>query len=194
MRPRHAAIAFVLLGFGALYWALHKPVRTSIRTSQSSRCYAQLKQVGLATQIYANDYDGQYPVAARWMDDLQPYIEIGDERERTPENLDRALRCATTGEFYVFNSRFARANLSDDFDAATSPLAFCARKSGRNLTDDGGLWPVKPIHEMGNSRGNVVVFADAHVKMLAQKPEFSALAPRPTPKSNAPFRAAKEKP
>ena len=178
MKPRHLAIAFVLLGFGALYGVMREPVRKSLQSSQSSRCYAQLKQVGLATLIYASDYDGQYPVAARWMDDLQPYVQIGDERERTPKNLDRALRCAATGEFYVLNSHFAHANLSDDFDAATTPLAFCARKSGRNLSDNGGLWPREPIHEFGSRRrGSVVVFADAHVKMLESKPKFRAFAP-----------------
>ena len=179
MRLLYAAFGITLLGWVGLIYSVMRP---SLRYAHASNCYSNLHQIGLAMQAYAREHNGQYPVAARWTDDLQPYVEIG-EKERTPKNLDRAFRCATTGEFYVLNSFFARANLADDFNPATSPLAFCARTSERNFTDGGSLWPIEPIHKMGNRSGNIVVFADAHVKMLEGKPKFRELSPKlkPTP-------------
>ena len=123
VKPFYAVIGVVLLGSAGLIYLVMQP---SLRNAQSSNCFSNLKQIGLATLIYTRDYDGQYPVATRWMDDLEPYVNIG-EKERTPKDLDRSFRCATTGEFYVLNEFFAGANLSDDFDPTTSPLAFDAR-------------------------------------------------------------------
>ncbi len=168
MKALYLTLGVVFVGFAGLLYSVMEP---SFRTNQWSNCFAHLKQIGLAAQMYAHDNNGRFPVAANWTDALQPYVKIG-EKERTRPNLDRAFRCATTGEFYVLNEFLAGAKLSDDFDPAISPLAFCVRASERNLADDGSLWPLEPIHEVGESRGNVVVFADAHVKILEIKPKF----------------------
>jgi len=36
-------------------------------------CAANLKQIAIMIQMYADDYDGQYPIADRWCDLLEPY-------------------------------------------------------------------------------------------------------------------------
>ncbi len=64
-------------------------------------------------------------------------------------------------------------------------LTFDVSWSTRNFSDDGSLWPLQPIHGRGKYGGNVVLFADAHVKLMTVKPEFRpllTLTPQPTPK------------
>ena len=179
----HATFFLLFLGFAGFIYSV---MQTSSRAARSSNCFAHLKQIGLAMQAYTRDHDGHYPIAARWTDDLQPYIDIG-EIERTSRQLDRAMRCATTSEFYVLNEFLAGAKPCVDFAPATIPLAFCVRTGERNLTDNGSLWPREPIHEMGSRSGNIVVFADAHVVMMESKPQFhgfelGAKTPRREPK------------
>ncbi len=48
--------------------------------SPSVVCGTNLRGLGMAMQIYANDYDDQYPTAEKWCDLLIAYIEVGPKQ------------------------------------------------------------------------------------------------------------------
>ncbi len=175
IQPRHAAIALVLLSIGG---ALTLAIQPRKRAEQTRNCQSNLKQIGLAFMQYARDYDEQFPIAERWMDDLTMY-SIGSRAPNRDEAFAKLFRCPTTGEFYAFNQFYARLNMARDDDPANSPTVFDVRAGARNLSDDGGLWPDNPTHNFGEVWGNNVLFADGHVKLMEEKPEFRSFAPPP---------------
>lgn len=75
----------VVIAIIAILAAILFPVFARVReNARRSSCQSNLKQVGLATIQYVQDYDGTYPYVAdtqtnyqsrRWMDNVQPYIK-----------------------------------------------------------------------------------------------------------------------
>jgi prepilin-type processing-associated H-X9-DG protein len=60
--------------------------------ARATKCLSNLRQVGLASQMYADDFDGQLPQSqhnrASWVGTLQPYL-AGTNLHRCPDDLNR---------------------------------------------------------------------------------------------------------
>ncbi len=67
------AIGAILLAVGGLYtWNARRGPRPL------TRCLSSLKQLALAQQMYAEDWDGRLPRAGDWVGALDPYISNTD--------------------------------------------------------------------------------------------------------------------
>jgi len=72
--------------------------KARIRLAKRICCAANLHGLGIALQIYADDYDDQYPTAEKWCDLLIAYIEV------SPKQLVCKDSDAKIGESsYAFN-------------------------------------------------------------------------------------------
>lgn len=176
MKPRQFAVLIILAGFSV---ALYLAIQPRRRAEQTRNCQTNLKLIGLGMMQYVRDYDEKYPVAARWADDLVPYSINHNSPARTYENL---FRCPTSASYYAFNGFYTQLSMTADETPATSPLAYdvSAGHNAPNLSGSGSLWPISPVHEFGPKRGNNVLFADAHVKMVSAKPGFGPIRPTQT--------------
>lgn len=123
-----------LVGVGVLLILLLLVISPSLPPTRERRerarlawCLSNVKQMGLAFDMYLQDWDDRLPPRAGWTDRLQPY----------PGN-DSLLRCPGIREprpeasGYAYNSRFAgvaRATIAPD---PTLPLAFDSTKPIRS--------------------------------------------------------------
>ena len=185
LAPRQIAVGVVILGLvGALYLAAQPP----LSVVQTKNCQINLKQIGMATIQYVRDYDEQFPIAARWANDLKPYAKnwyvIGSRAQNPDEAFDRMFRCPTTGSFYAYNRHLETVSIGMITDTSRVPLAIEVNVGNPqiNFNGVGQDWPASPIHEEEGARGNHVVFADGHVELTKNKPIFRPFA-TPTPKS-----------
>jgi len=103
-------------------------------------CLSQLKQIGIALRMYAEDYDDTLPPAGCWQAALAAYVR--DEEVFT---------CPTTGKPYLFNDNLAGKILSKIANQDQVALAWDAP------ADDG-----RPPH--GGSGFNVAFLG--HVQRL----------------------------
>ena len=185
MKPRHFALALIVVGAsGAIYWMLP----STERRRETSNCQSNLKLIGLAMLQYARDYDEKYPLAVSWQDGIAPYGR-------------QDFRCPTTGNSYAFNRFVSSVTVSQisamPTIAATSDLALTptdalwstplcydvSQNQSHNLSDNGSLWPSKPIHWQSEIKGANALFGDGHVKLLVNKPQFLSIAPKSKPDS-----------
>lgn len=90
-RRRHAAFAFTLvelltvIGIIAVLAAIIFPVFATARgKARQAACSSNLRQIGMATQMYAQDYDGQFPwaidasdyaIPAMWPAACRPFLD-----------------------------------------------------------------------------------------------------------------------
>ena len=136
------AIGLLFFFFGPVY-LLESP-----QTPRGSvTCLGNLKQLGLGSLIYADDYDGQYPAAERWCDLLADgYIEA--ETFRCPK--------AETGPCNYAMNPHADPNRAKDV------VLLFESKPGWNQY--GG--PELLATESHNGEGCNVLFVDGHVEFV----------------------------
>jgi prepilin-type processing-associated H-X9-DG protein len=118
--------------------------------SRQASCLSNLKQIGLAVQMYAQDYDDVYPAAYNWADGLTPYIKYNGVFI-CPVARDRRQPS------YAYNVSLDRQPTQTIAQAVKAPLAFDSR-SGLNMS--GGPELVEPRHDGGAN----FAFADGHAK------------------------------
>lgn len=100
-------------------------------------CTSNLKQLGLAFLIYADDYDDKLPPAGSWPQVALPYTRN-----------EQIFVCPATRKRYIFNEALAGKDIEEIENWAEVPMCWDA------LTDDG-----KPPHHGGFN----VAFLDGHV-------------------------------
>jgi len=167
-------------------------------------CQSNLKQLGLGFNMYANDYDEEFPLGTKWESGTYPYIKSAAVY-MCPGNVQKPK-----GDLYpvgyAFNANIAEKNLSILSSPSVTVMAvdykttYAAVKkensvnlfsitngiTPENIDAWGGIsrlgsTPVKPtIHESGI----VSLFSDGHVKWLTPQ-EFSSGDNAPTPQSPA---------
>ena len=82
----------VVISIIMLLGALLAPALSRARAmAQRTQCVSNLRQIGMATQLYVND-NGAYPSAwrsstSRWMDLIKPYLEKKSYVYRCPSDL-----------------------------------------------------------------------------------------------------------
>jgi prepilin-type processing-associated H-X9-DG protein len=127
--------------------------------AQRTACLNNVKQISMALQMYAADYDSHFPKADRWNESLQTYF-------KNP----KILVCPgdkTGGPSYGMNDRIGgilQANVSSPADV----VSFFDSKPGPNQYDGQALLPVPPRHNGMNNVG----FVDGHAKSVS---DFSTL-------------------
>jgi hypothetical protein len=157
-------LAAVMLGVVAVALTV-----THVDRGPRTLCLSQLKQLGVANQMYLADFD-RLPDFA-WSAALEPYTRNA--------NLFRCPQ-VKTGFGYAMNPYLARAPLPTNPEL--TPLLF----DTPNLSRDALMVSIAPIAE-DRHRGRInVVFAEGRVKAL-ELPQAQALTMRPDfPPSESP--------
>jgi prepilin-type processing-associated H-X9-DG protein len=129
--------------------AIVYPLLARERGSRADSCEARLYQLALGLQMYAEDYDGGLPSAARWRSQLYPYVRDS-----------RAFECLEpdpgTGTGYAMNPRLSGRVISDFTDPASVVAFYDADEFGR---------PVARHHG-----GTNCAFLDGHVRWVEGVP------------------------
>ena len=141
---------------------------------EAAACMTNLKQLGLAVMMFAQDHDERLPSADKWTDEIMPYLKN--------ENL---LKCPTAKDLacaYALNKRIAGKSLAQIPNPAATVLIFESTKGARNYADAMETLDPKGRHNGGNN----FVYADGHAKWVkvGQNPEAADVAgggPPPPP-------------
>jgi hypothetical protein len=143
------AVALVGMSAGLALPALAK----AKSKAQMISCVSNLKQVGLAARIYANDHENHLPPAANWCDALKDQL-CSYKTLRDPSVTDPSERC-----HYAYN-----AKLSGRSEAEVNPLTvmFFETKGGWNQHGGRELLLTSPRHP----GVYVIGFADGSVQQV----------------------------
>ena len=185
--------AVIITGFGG---AVYLMAQSQKRAVQTKNCQINLKQIGLAMLQYSRDYDEHYPPTANWAQTLSPYLPHSTIYAQGAA-LQQTYRCPTTGNFYAYNRNLQTLTMGQILPLEGEPLVIevAAGQTKQNLSGAGELWPLSPIHETADTRGNNVLFADGHTELRQNKPTFRKFAPLPKPTATPrPSVKAKQKP
>lgn len=147
-----SAIGFVLL---PLAGALVLPVMVQAReNARQAECMSNLRQLGLGTAMYTQDYDERMPLAASWADNLVPYIK---NTELFRCRSDRSGQARS----YAYNARLNAYPIGKVASPIMTAMLFDARGGATNPS--GGENDVAARHREGACIG----FVDGHVRWLS---------------------------
>ncbi len=130
-------------------------------------CQSNLRKLGAAISLYAQDYDGTYPLAQNWMDAVQ-----------SVEQDDAVFKCPLVQQSdifaygYSFNSSLAQLKHSAFSNPALVALDFDSARTRRNANDAVTSLPDPPRHRgispgrPGMSWGNNIGYVDGHVALV----------------------------
>lgn len=129
-------------------------IRRIIHSEVSRNCNSNVKQLGLAMQMYTLDYDDRFPQADTWNVALEPYTR-NPQLFHCPET-DDAERRAT----YALN-RTLVGSLTTRVAHTEQTVMLFDSIPGNNLDGGRNLLPQPPRHGNGS---DAIGFADGHVK------------------------------
>ncbi len=132
-------------------------------------CFSNLRQLALASEIYAEDYDHRMLPSAHWMDLLLPYVKDSDIY-RCPQARD----ADPNAYGYSFNLLLARRPMSRVPAPDETLMVYDSEYLLRNATDAVTSLPQPGRHD----RGNIVSYVDGHVKRWPDTTRFAPLPPR----------------
>ncbi len=142
-----SVVGAIVLMLGATLFPHFARAREKARQTS---CLSNVKQLGLAFHMYAEDHDGYLPPAGNWQGATYPYVKNA-QIYKCPTDNPRS-KCS-----YAMALSMSRAKLSDVPDAKSQPLVYDA-------TPDGAF------ARRHNGGGNVG-FADGHAKWMPTAPE-----------------------
>jgi prepilin-type processing-associated H-X9-DG protein len=124
-------------------------------SAQRASCSSNVKQLAMGLMMYCQDYDGKFPIAARWDTDVMPYIK----------NVT-ILRCPARQlpNGYAFNSKLSEADSSLLSSPESVPMLF-ESSSGSPGTAD----PLTSFVAPHNGNG-CIAWADGHVTFVTAAP------------------------
>lgn len=94
---------------GLLIALLLPALQQSRAAARSAACKSNMRQIGLAVQMYANNHNGRFPLTAHagttssWVYSLGPYLENVDNIRICPDEPKAAERLANKSTSYVLN-------------------------------------------------------------------------------------------
>jgi hypothetical protein len=161
----YASAGLIVGILASLSLVLGIPDLTSIRRenhhggARRISCMSNVKQLGLAFEMYVQDYDGYYPLPQSWNDEIYPYTKNS-----------QILHCPDAEEenlpTYAMN-RHLKGVLSARIETPANVVMLFDSIPGKNLSGGSELLPDPPRHGTGNY--DVVGFVDGHVKSVPQK-------------------------
>jgi len=149
-----------IIVFGVLVVLLWPDSGIHPRDARQEVCLSNIRSLGLALLMYADDNQGTLPAAAVWAGDATlPY-----------RHTDETLRCPAdkAAYSYAMNKNLSERKLEDLLQHEEVPVLFDSTQGKRNAHDSGQSWPVPPRHPDGNS----VAFAYGNVRCVRTKPDF----------------------
>ncbi len=154
---KHACCITGGIGCLALCAAVLFPVVSVDHGSRRVTCTSNLKQIALAAEMYATDYDRRLNPAATWMDLLYPYVKN-----------DYVYRCPTLSGTdpkaygYAYNRLVSKRLLTNVPEPDSTPLAYDSNQLIRSAFDDVTSLP----HPGRHNGGNNIAFVDGHVNWI----------------------------
>lgn len=149
-----------LLLFIPILAAILFPVFAKAREkARQITCLTNLKQIGIAAQMYAQDNDQTLPPAGQWSDTLQPFLGHRTE-ERPLFHCPAVPESAAYG--YAYNSRVAGKSVLHIASPDSTLLVYDSTTWTKNASDPGTSLPPDGRHNNGNN----VSFADGHARWL----------------------------
>lgn len=141
-----------VLILGAILFPVFAQAREKARVTT---CMSNLKQLGLAMQMYLADYDDRFPAAAVWGDMLTPYAHD-----------QKPFRCPSVpeGKFgYAMNSDLSRKALEKIAQPQQVPMLYDSTNLEWNAHDAFASLPDPPRHR---NYGNTVAYADGRTRRV----------------------------
>ncbi len=125
--------------------------------SPRSACSNNLKQIGMAVEVYRDNHSGKFPPVGSWNSAV---IKYSDHKSilYCPE-ADKSMPS------YAMNSRLSGVTIDDVADPSATVLVF-ESIPGKDLFGGPGLLPSPARHGRSGDRSYVVLFCDGHVKSL----------------------------
>lgn len=143
-------------------------MEAATKRAQTSSCLSNLKQLGLAAMMYAQDHDETLPDADEWMDQIEPY-----------HKNEELLKCPAAPDLeygYAMNANLSGLKLAEVKSPADTVLLFDSTLGTRNAKCTGVSIPDPARHQGGNN----FVFADGHASTESGTPNFDYTAEVPT--------------
>jgi len=134
----------MLAVLGAILFPTFARSREKARTSS---CMSNLKQLAIATEMFAQDHDGRLPGAVTWRDDVLPYVNNEQLFKCPSDEVDNVT--------YAINPLVAGRDLDEIDDHQETVLLYEIGESGR---------PVFP-----HNGGANYAFVDGHVKWYSRE-------------------------
>jgi hypothetical protein len=122
---------------------------------QPWECQNRLREIASALDTYAAEHGNKYPLAAVWMDALQPYL-TGEHPYQCPLHTDEEYS-------YAFNGALSEQTRPTDWDARRRTLVVaCVGGDEPNaLIDEAAMAKIKPRHGklqvIGSATGEAVM-------------------------------------
>ncbi len=159
-------VVFVIPAIAILAAILFPVFAQARQKARQTTCMANLKQMGLAAQMYAQDYNGKLPRGVNWMDATSTYVKDRENVYRCP-----GAPRSGAGHGYAFDSRLSGKVVTKRQAPERTMLLYDSSNLSRNASDPGTSLPLDPPRHVG---GNNVGYTDGHVRWLRASP-----APRP---------------
>jgi prepilin-type processing-associated H-X9-DG protein len=140
--------------------ALLYPTGGCKENALKAQCYSNAKQLTLAFEMYASDYDERLPPAMVWQDELFPYVKN-----------DRVWGCPSRKEqwpAFSFNALLHCRRLDEIRIPEEQPLLFESDLARQNASDPGVTF-VTPHGKRGH-----LGYVDGHVKAVPVLPAADA--------------------
>lgn len=149
-------VYLVLICFLGILMAILMPaLGRAKQVSQTIMCSTNLKQFGVAIQIYTKDYNDTYPPADKWCDALKTYLPV-------------SLYCPVDAKKEEGKSSYAfNINLSERKPSEVPPDTVLLFETTIAYNPAGG--PELLIIEKHRNEGSNVLFADGHVKFVKKE-------------------------
>lgn len=166
----------VVIAIIAILAAILFPVFAQAREkARSISCLSNVKQIGLGTMMYVQDYDERFPVTwgsgqDPWLVILEPYMKIGESSANGDFNWNKnhgLAHCPSDPEQYISTSYTANALLSGVNWLGDPPIAQAKALADINSAAD-CVWATDGIHRYVS--GVAVDTETDHIRPCAATP------------------------
>jgi len=149
--------------FVPIFAAILFPVFAQARShARESTCVTNLKQIGIATLMYAQDYDERLPMASGWQTGINPYIK-NERVYHCPAAVFVMAQSAPAATNYAYNSALDMMKMTRVAEPPNTVLAYDSADFGANANDALTSLPSPGRHQL-SVQGNNVSFVDGHAK------------------------------
>lgn len=159
-------IVFLVVA-AALYLILFPPGMHSKADSRRAATESRLRQIAIASAIYASDNDDHLPAAGVWMDALGPILKASEWTYR-----DSCMDKPAPHQYgFAYFRPISELKLSAIENPTQVPVSFQSRNTGWNATGGLELLPDKPR----NASYYPIALLDGSLKKLSREEAIKEL-------------------